>query len=76
MKINSTYNEKTKRVVFENFQVVELGAIYFGVFENEIKIEAGNELTSAPTMQAACKKAKLLQIGYNLRKEETKECNY
>lgn len=59
------------RIIFRNFIVIPKKATYFGVYETSLLsgIPVGPELTHGETLHAACKKAKLLQIGYNICRE-------
>lgn len=57
-------------VIFNNFIVLKEADNFWGVYEkypnNSYNIKA---ITSGTTCDNACKKAKLLQIGYDLAKE-------
>lgn len=59
------------RIVFRNFIVVPKKDTYFAVYEKSLLWDdpVGFEITHGETLHAACKKAKLLQIGYNLHRE-------
>ena len=59
------------RIIFRNFIVVPKKDTYFGVHEKGLLCDdpVGPELTHGVTLQAASKKAKLLQIGYDLHRE-------
>ena len=66
MKVNSYTSGNS--VVFDNFIVVKKKDTYFGVYESSYGSAYGEEITHGETLHAACKKAKLLQIGYNIHK--------
>lgn len=67
MKVHSyTYDNV---VVFDNFIVVKKKDTYFGIYEKGYRNNpVCDEITHGETLHAACKKAKLLQIGYNICK--------
>ena len=54
------------RMLFANFVVIKHKKDYFGVYST---LDYTKEITSGTTMAKACKKAKLLQIGFNLHKD-------
>ena len=56
-------------VVFKNFVVIKKKDTYYGVYEACSGQPYSQELTHGETLHAACKKAKLLQIGYNICKD-------
>lgn len=69
MKIDSTKEGNT--VYFKNFMVLKESDNFYGVYKCTIwKGKLKPLITSGETLSSACKKAKLLQIGYNLKKEE------
>lgn len=69
MKIDSA--EEGDNVYFKNFMVLKESDNFYGVYKCTIWKEKLKPLiTSGETLNAACKKTKLLQIGYDLRKEE------
>lgn len=54
-------------VIFNNFIVLKKKDTYFGVYERSfLPKPIGDEITHGETLHAACKKAKLLQIGYEI----------
>lgn len=57
-------------VVFDNFVVAKKSDTYYGVHETGLLSykPCGPEITHGETLHQACKKAKLLQIGYNICK--------
>lgn len=59
-----------KNIYFDNFVVVKEDDNFFGVYERLSRWEKNynkeNILTSGTTLEKACKKAKLLQIGYDI----------
>ena len=60
-------------VVFRNFVVVKKKDDFFEVYRNWFSFDercCGESITSGATLDKACKKAKLLQIGYDLAKEQ------
>lgn len=61
------------RIIFRNFIVIPKKDTYFGVYEKSLFYDEprGPELTHGETLHAACKKAKLLQIGYNIGRENS-----
>ena len=68
MKVNSyTYGDY---VVFDNFVVVKKNDTYYGIYETYLRSQepCGPEITHGETLHQACKKAKLLHIGYNICK--------
>jgi hypothetical protein len=69
MKVNSYTSGDS--VVFDNFIVVKKKDTYFGVYEYCCGSVYGEEITHGETLHAACKKAKLLQIGYNIHKQNS-----
>ena len=69
MKIKS--EKKNENVFFENFCVIKESEHFFAVYERITYSYSYFKtlLTSGTTLSSACKKAKLLQMGYNFRKE-------
>ena len=59
------------RIIFRNFIVIPKKDTYFGVHEKVLFYDEplGTEITHGETLRAACKKAKLLQIGYDICRE-------
>ena len=57
------------KMLFPNFVVIKHKKDYFGVYST---LDYKKEITMGTTMAKACKKAKLLQIGFNLYKEYNK----
>lgn len=67
------------KIVFDNFIVIKESEHFFGVYERASKYSYNKYdpiITSGKTINAAAKKAKLLQIGYNIRKENEREDYY
>lgn len=58
-------------VVFNNFIVIKKKDTYYDVYKAWGGEPYGQAITHGETLHAACKKAKLLQIGYNIRKGDT-----
>ncbi|NSK75528.1 hypothetical protein [Blautia massiliensis (ex Durand et al. 2017)] len=52
------------RMDFDHFTVVKLSNNYFAVFDGY-----GKEVTSGKSLNSAAKKAKLLEIGFNVGKD-------
>ena len=52
------------RIEFDNFTVVKRSDYYFSVLD-----AFGHEVTSGKSLDNAAKKAKLLQIGFNMGKD-------
>lgn len=73
MKINSKF--LNGNVYFDNFVVVKESDNFFAVYQKWSKYYTAYNysvlITSGTTLQQACKKAKMLQIGYNLAKEDS-----
>lgn len=68
MKVLSTKINDT--VYFTNFIVVKESENFYGVYEKGWDNKKfGNVITSGTSLNNACKKAKLLQIGHNIAKE-------
>lgn len=69
MKVNSYTSGGN--VIFRNFIVVKKKDTYYGVYEKALLCDdySGPEITHGETLHAACKKAKLLQIGYDICRE-------
>jgi hypothetical protein len=61
------------RIIFRNFIVVPKKDTYFSVYEKSLFYDepTGPEITHGETLHTACKKAKLLQIGYNICRENS-----
>ena len=74
MKIKSELRNGV--LYFEHFCVKKESESFYGVYEFNSKFGGSfhgsqtGPITSAPTMNAASKKAKLLEIGYQTCKEE------
>lgn len=64
MKVHSYV--KNGMVVFKNFVVVKKKDTYYGVHECCYGTPCQAEITHGETLHQACKKAKLLQIGYEI----------
>lgn len=60
-------NVNERGVKFDHYAVVKLSNNYYGVYD-----EYGTEITNGSSLTKACKKAKLLEIGYMQCKSE---CN-
>lgn len=56
----------------KNFCVIERGKYFWGVYEYCFG-PVGPLLTSGKSLSSACKKMKLLQTGYDLRKDMDEE---
>lgn len=58
------------KIYFDNFVVVKESDTFYGVYKKFLKnwlpYDKNNIVTSATTKDSACKKAKLLQMGYNM----------
>ena len=69
MKVESSFCDG--KVIFKNFLVRKECDNFYGVYEkwwdNSI---LGEMITSGKSMKIASKKAKLLQIGYDIRKNQ------
>ena len=60
-------------VVFKDFVVTKRKEDFYEVYRNWFYFDErlkGTPITSSSTLDKACKKAKLLQIGYDLAKEQ------
>lgn len=55
---------KARRVDFDHFTVIKLSNNYFAVLDG-----FGKEVTSGESLNSAAKKAKLLEIGFNVGKD-------
>ena len=55
---------------FKNFMVQKESDTFYGVYASFQKRKNGPLITSGTTLESAAKKAKYLQIGYNLRIED------
>lgn len=63
MKIKATYDKLENSISFDNFKVVKKNDNFFGVYlYNEL-------ITHGTTLENASKKAKLLQIGFDLGRD-------
>ena len=61
-KIKANYiNHDTGRMEFDHFIVIRKGNNYFAVLDG-----SGEEITSGKSLDNAAKKAKLLEIGFNI----------
>lgn len=58
------------KLYFRNFMVQKESDNFYGVYESFFNSKCGELITSGTSMESASKKAKLLQMGYNLRVEE------
>lgn len=67
MKVES--HMSSDNVIFKNFIVIKKKDTYYSVHEVYNGTPYGQEITHGETLRAACKKAKLLQIGYNICKD-------
>lgn len=58
------------KIYFDNFVVVKESDTFYGVYQKFLKhyhsYNKNNIVTSATTKDGACKKAKLLQMGYDM----------
>lgn len=68
MKVHSYVHDGN--VIFDNFIVVKRSDNHYGVYEKLLydKPYFDIEITHGTTLHDACKKAKLLQIGYQIAK--------
>ena len=68
MKVSSYVHNGN--IIFNNFIVVKRSDNHYGVYEKSIhdKPLMDSEITHGVTLHDACKKAKLLQIGYDMGK--------
>ena len=65
MKVKSEMVDE--KIYFDNFVVVKESNTFWGVYEKHFTFYNKNSLiTSGPTKDKACKKAKMLQIGYDM----------
>ena len=63
--VKSNYVDRVNgRIEFDNFTVVKRSDYYFSVLD-----AFGQEVTSGKSLDNAAKKAKLLQIGFNMGKD-------
>jgi hypothetical protein len=53
-------------VTFDSFVVVKCSDSHYGVYQKGAVGKIGDEVTHGVTLHDACKKAKLLQIGYQI----------
>lgn len=68
MKVTSMKNNDT--ICFTNFIVVKESKNFYGIYEKGWDNKRfGNVITSGTSLNNACKKAKLLQIGYDIARE-------
>lgn len=69
MNIKATW--KNGKLFFKNFVIVKEKETFWGVYERAIPsyYPIGDLITSGETLDKAAKKAKLLQIGYNICKD-------
>lgn len=58
------------KLYFRNFMVQKESDKFYGIYESFYNSKCGKLITSGTSMESASKKAKLLQIGYNLKSEE------
>ena len=72
MKLKS--KKIAENIYFDNFVVVKESKNFFGVYQKWSKYwntyNHNMLITSGNTLQQACKKAKLLQIGYDLARDD------
>lgn len=57
------------KLYFRNFMVQKESDNFYGVYESFHNSKCGEVITSGESMESASKKAKLLQIGYDLRRD-------
>lgn len=73
-------NPKSKmidgKLYFDNFMCQKEGKTFYGVYESFFGYKSGELITSGTSMESASKKAKLLQIGYDMRKEYERDYWY
>lgn len=56
-------------IYFSNFMVIKESENFYGVYEHWNKTKVNDVITSGTSLNNACKKAKLLQIGYDIYRE-------
>jgi hypothetical protein len=56
-----------ENMLFKDFIVVKESENFYGVYERYSDNKSGSIITSGTTKEIACKKAKLLQTGWNLK---------
>lgn len=73
MEIKATW--KNDNLCFKNFVVVKEKDTFWGVYERAILSydPIGELITSGKTLDKASKKAKLLQIGYDMCRENIRD---
>lgn len=64
------------KLYFRNFVVIPEGKHFFGVYESVLNCKCGPLITSGHSFDAAAKKAKLLQMGYDIRRDMDEEMYY
>ena len=69
--------EIEEKIYFDNFVVAKESDTFYGVYQKFSKYWLGynknNLITSGATKESACKKAKLLQIGYDIGLSDARE---
>ena len=61
------------KLYFDNFMVQKERKDFYGVYEHVLNYKCGELITSGTSMESASKKAKLLQIGYDIHRYNTME---
>ena len=57
------------KLYFRNFMVQKESDNFYGVYETFCNSKYGELITSGTSMESASKKAKLLQMGYDIRRD-------
>jgi hypothetical protein len=76
MNIEATW--KNGNLCFKDFVVVKESETFYGVYERSLMSCApgGELITSGETLDRAAKKAKLLQIGYDICRDNVRHSYY
>ena len=64
-KVKATWRARDGMMVFEHFIVKKDSDNFFGVYHRGCGLSCGGIVTSGATFKSACKKAKLLEIGWD-----------
>lgn len=72
MKVNSEMVDG--KIYFDNFVVIKESNTFWGVYKRLFMChyDKNSLITSGPTKDKACKKAKMLQIGYDMALNNTR----
>lgn len=57
------------KLYFRNFMVQKESDNFYGVYETFCNSKCGELITGGTSMESASKKAKLLQMGYDIRRD-------